>query len=179
MFGLICNITLRVGFGAIAGMAAYVGTVAAGLFLLLIFYLLIVALILFSSLRLLRERTDAELVCADVSYYSVYLGADSMETATILPILREFDVEYIDGTKPPYKTYEVPGGGQMFKEAEKGEKEVFIERTEDAIETGAEIIATACPYCLVMMTDGIKNKEKEKEVSVLDVAELIARAKDL
>jgi Fe-S oxidoreductase len=66
------------------------------------------------------------------------------------------------------------GGGQMFKEAEKGEKEVFIERTEDALKTGADIIATACPYCMVMMTDGLKYKNKEDEVSNYDIAELVA-----
>jgi len=71
------------------------------------------------------------------------------------------------------------GGGQMFKEAEKGEKEVFIERTEDALETGADIIATACPYCMVMMTDGLKYKNKEEEVSNYDIAELVANSLDL
>ncbi|MEN8157019.1 MAG: (Fe-S)-binding protein [Bacteroidota bacterium] len=70
------------------------------------------------------------------------------------------------------------GGGQMFKEAEEGEKEVFIERTEDALETGAEIIATACPYCMVMMTDGIKYKNREEEVKNYDIAELVAMAID-
>ncbi|MDF1574020.1 MAG: heterodisulfide reductase-related iron-sulfur binding cluster [Bacteroidales bacterium] len=67
------------------------------------------------------------------------------------------------------------GGGQMFKEAEKGQKEVFMERTEDALETGANIIATACPYCMVMMTDGLKYKNKEEEISNYDIAELVAR----
>jgi len=67
------------------------------------------------------------------------------------------------------------GGGQMFKEAEKGEKEVFLERTEDALETGADIIATACPYCMVMMTDGLKYKNKEEEISNYDIAELVAQ----
>jgi len=68
------------------------------------------------------------------------------------------------------------GGGQMFKEAEKGEKEVFMERTEDALETGADIIATACPYCMVMMTDGLKYKNKEEEISNYDIAELVANS---
>lgn len=65
------------------------------------------------------------------------------------------------------------GGGQMFKEAEKGDKEVFIERTEDALETNADIIVTACPYCMVMMTDGLKYKNKEEEIKNYDIAELI------
>ena len=70
------------------------------------------------------------------------------------------------------------GGGQMFKEAEKGEKEVFMERTEDAMETGADIIATACPYCMVMITDGLKYKNKENEIKNFDIAELVAMALD-
>ncbi|WP_242086924.1 (Fe-S)-binding protein [Aestuariivivens sediminis] len=70
------------------------------------------------------------------------------------------------------------GGAQMFKEAEKGNKEVNIERTEQALDTKSEIIATGCPFCNTMMTDGVKAKEKEK-VHVLDLAELIANAQDL
>lgn len=66
------------------------------------------------------------------------------------------------------------GGAQMFKEAEKGKKEVFLERTEDALETGAGVIATACPFCMTMMTDGIKYKNREEEVKNYDIAELIA-----
>ena len=71
------------------------------------------------------------------------------------------------------------GGAQMFKEAEKGNKEVNIERTEDALETSAGIIATGCPFCNTMMTDGVKNFNKEDEIKVLDVAELIANAAEL
>jgi Fe-S oxidoreductase len=66
------------------------------------------------------------------------------------------------------------GGGQMFKEAEKGNKEVFIERTEEAIETGADIIATACPFCMVMMSDGIKYKNQEEKMKNYDIAELVS-----
>jgi len=71
------------------------------------------------------------------------------------------------------------GGGQMFKDAEKGNKEINIERIEEAIDTNADIVASACPFCMTMMTDGVKNKEKEKDVSVRDIAELIATAEDL
>ncbi len=66
------------------------------------------------------------------------------------------------------------GGGQMFKEAEAGTKEVFLERTEEALATGCDIIATACPFCMVMMTDGIKYKNKEEEVKNYDIAELLS-----
>lgn len=71
------------------------------------------------------------------------------------------------------------GGAQMFKEAEKGNKEINIERTEEALESKASIIATGCPFCNTMMTDGIKHAEKENEVKVFDVAELIANAAEL
>ena len=66
------------------------------------------------------------------------------------------------------------GGAQMFKEEEKGTTRINFERSEEAIETGASIIASACPFCNTMLTDGVKNKEKEEEVAVLDIAELIA-----
>ena len=67
-------------------------------------------------LRLMRERTDAELVSPDVSFYKMYDGTDPEETGTLIPIFREFGVEFIDGTLPPYKTYPVPGGGLMFSQ---------------------------------------------------------------
>ena len=71
------------------------------------------------------------------------------------------------------------GGAQMFKEAEKGNKEVNVERTEDALEVKPDIIATGCPFCNTMMTDGVKFFEKENEIKVQDIAELIANAADL
>jgi heterodisulfide reductase subunit D len=71
------------------------------------------------------------------------------------------------------------GGAQMFKEAEKGDKEIFIERTEDALKTNAGIIATACPFCMTMITDGLKYKNKEEEIKNLDIAELIAQSLEL
>ncbi len=66
------------------------------------------------------------------------------------------------------------GGAQMFKEEEKGDKRVNQERTDEAIDTGATIIAAACPFCNTMLTDGVKVREKEDDVKVLDIAELIA-----
>ena len=66
------------------------------------------------------------------------------------------------------------GGAQMFKEEEKGNRYVSDERVTEAIETGANVIAAACPFCNTMLTDGVKNKEKENEVVVMDVAEIVA-----
>jgi Fe-S oxidoreductase len=71
------------------------------------------------------------------------------------------------------------GGAQMFKESESGDKGINIERTEEALSTGASIIASACPFCMTMLNDGVKNKEKEDEVKVKDLAELIAEGKGL
>ncbi len=71
------------------------------------------------------------------------------------------------------------GGAQMFKEPEKGSKDINVERTEDAIEVKPTIIATGCPFCNTMMTDGVKTTDKENEIEVLDIAELIANADDL
>jgi len=71
------------------------------------------------------------------------------------------------------------GGAQMCKEPEKGKKDINIERTEEALATGAETIAVACPFCMTMMSDGVKNKERESDVRVRDVAELIAESQGL
>lgn len=71
------------------------------------------------------------------------------------------------------------GGGQMFKEPEPGRKDVNIERTEEALATGADTIAVACPFCMTMMSDGLKNKEMDSKVKVKDLAELIDEAQGL
>jgi Fe-S oxidoreductase len=71
------------------------------------------------------------------------------------------------------------GGGQMFKEAEKGNKEIFIERTEEALATEAKVIATACPFCMTMITDGLKYKNKEEEIKNLDIAELVVQSMEI
>jgi Fe-S oxidoreductase len=67
----------------------------------------------------------------------------------------------------------------MFKEAEPGNKEVNVERTEEALALNPDVIAVACPFCNTMMTDGVKNFNKEDKTKVLDIAELIAQANDL
>ena len=71
------------------------------------------------------------------------------------------------------------GGAQMFKDAEKGDKEINIERTEEALDTKTSVIAAGCPFCNTMISDGVKAKEKEKDVKVLDIVELIVTAQDL
>ncbi len=66
------------------------------------------------------------------------------------------------------------GGAQMWKEEEKGDTRINLERTKEALATGASVIAAACPFCNTMMTDGVKNSNKEDDIQVLDIAELIA-----
>ena len=71
------------------------------------------------------------------------------------------------------------GGAQMFKEPEKGNKDINVARIEEALDTGANVIAAACPFCMTMMTDGVKNKEREHDVMVFDLAEIVANAEGL
>ena len=71
------------------------------------------------------------------------------------------------------------GGGQYFKDAEPGNKEVNIERVQEALETGADTIAVACPFCMTMMSDGVKNQNREDTVKVYDISELIAQGQGL
>lgn len=71
------------------------------------------------------------------------------------------------------------GGAQMFKEPEAGNKDINIERIEEVITSQAQIVAAACPYCMTMLKDGVKVKEKEGEIEVLDIAEITVRANKL
>jgi Fe-S oxidoreductase len=70
------------------------------------------------------------------------------------------------------------GGSQMFKEAEKGVKDINIERTEEVLKSRAEIVTTACPFCLTMLSDGLKAFEKEDDIKVLDIVELFEKSDD-
>lgn len=67
------------------------------------------------------------------------------------------------------------GGSQMWKEDEPGKKRINVERAEEALATGAEIIALNCPFCLTMLTDGVKAKDKQDDVMVYDLSELIVK----
>ncbi len=95
-------------------------------------------------------------------------------------MIRALDAELVEMERSKKKGFCCgAGGGQMFKDAERGNKEVNIERTEEAVGTEAGVIATGCPFCATMMTDGVKNKGKESDVEVMDIAELVAQASDL
>ncbi len=71
------------------------------------------------------------------------------------------------------------GGAQMFKEPEPGNKDINIERTEEALALKPNVIATGCPFCMTMMTDGVKHFDQNNNVEVKDIAELLAEAEDL
>lgn len=109
-----------------------------------------------------------------------YLGRANNEYEAPRAVIEKLDSELVEMKRCKQRGFCCgAGGAQMFKEAEKGNKEVNIERTEEALATNPNIIATGCPFCNTMMTDGVKHFEKEESVKVLDVAELIAQAQDL
>ncbi|UKN02452.1 (Fe-S)-binding protein [Paracrocinitomix mangrovi] len=109
-----------------------------------------------------------------------YLGRANEVYEAPREVLKKLDAELVEMKRCKAKGLCCgAGGAQMFKEAEKGDKEVNIERTEDALATNANIIATGCPFCNTMMTDGVKNFNKENDIKVLDIAEMISSASDL
>lgn len=71
------------------------------------------------------------------------------------------------------------GGAQMFKESEAGDKDINMERTDEVIESKAGIVATGCPFCNTMLTDGVKLNNKQGEIKVMDLAEIVAQAADI
>lgn len=109
-----------------------------------------------------------------------YLGRANGEYEAPRNVLEKLEVELVEMKRN--KKHGMccgAGGAQMFKEPEAGGKDVNVARTEQAIETSAKIIATGCPFCMVMMNDGVKAKNAEDNVQVMDVAEMIANAEDL
>ena len=108
-----------------------------------------------------------------------YLGRSNDIYEAPRELIQKLDVELVEMKKCKANGFCCgAGGAQMFKDAEKGDKEINVERTEQAIEVNPDIIATGCPFCNTMITDGVKITNKE-EVEVLDIAELIANAEDL
>ena len=109
-----------------------------------------------------------------------YLGRGNGEYLAPREVIASLDAELIEMRRCKQNGLCCgAGGAQMFKEAEKGTAEVNHTRTEDVVESKAEIVATGCPFCNTMMTDGVKHANKEGEIIVKDVAELIAEAADL
>ncbi len=109
-----------------------------------------------------------------------YLGRGNEVYEAPRRVLEKLDAELVEMKRCKSKGFCCgAGGGQMFKDAEPGNKEVNIERTEEALGTNSDYIATGCPFCNTMMTDGVKNKERSEDVQVMDIAEMIAQAQDL
>lgn len=116
-----------------------------------------------------------------ITYHdSCYLGRANNIYEAPRDLIRRLDAELVEMKRCKKQGLCCgAGGAQMFKEPEKGDKDINIERTEEALEAEPAVIAAACPFCNTMLTDGIKNKDQEKNVAVMDIAELIARAQDL
>jgi len=109
-----------------------------------------------------------------------YLGRANNEYEAPRELLQKLEVELVEMKR--CKTRGLccgAGGAQMFKEPEAGAKDINVERTEEALDTQPKIIAAGCPFCNTMLTDGLKAKEKESDVQVMDIAEMIANAHDL
>lgn len=109
-----------------------------------------------------------------------YLGRGNDIYEAPRTIIEKLDAELVEMKRCKSKGFCCgAGGAQMFKEAEKGNQEININRSEEALALKPKIIATGCPFCNTMMSDGVKHFEQEKNVQVLDLAELIANASDL
>ncbi len=109
-----------------------------------------------------------------------YLGRGNGEYEAPREVLLKLDAALVEMKRSRAQGFCCgAGGAQMFKEAEPGDKEVNHERSEEAVATGAQIIAAGCPFCNTMLTDGVKKLQQEGRVQVLDVAELIAGAGEL
>lgn len=113
-----------------------------------------------------------------ITYHdSCYLGRGNGIYEAPREVLQAMDVELVEMKR--CRTNGLccgAGGAQMFKEEEKGNTRINFERSEEALATGATIIAANCPFCTTMLTDGVKNKEQEDNVMVLDIAEMIEKS---
>ena len=109
-----------------------------------------------------------------------YLGRGNGEYEAPRQLLEKLDAELVEMKNNRRNAVCCgAGGSQMFKESEKGTQEINVKRTEEALDEAPNIIATGCPFCNTMLTDGIKHFNKNEAVVVKDIAELIAEAEDL
>lgn len=116
-----------------------------------------------------------------VTYHdSCYLGRINGIYEAPRELIQALDIELVEMKR--CKTNGLccgAGGAQMFKEDEPGDKRINVERVQEAVATGAEIVAANCPFCITMLQDGIKAEEKQDDVMVHDLSELIVQAKKL
>lgn len=113
-----------------------------------------------------------------ITYHdSCYLGRANNIYEAPRKVLEILDTELVEMKRCRTKGFCCgAGGAQMFKEEEKGTERINFDRAKEAVETGATIVASACPFCNTMLTDGVKNEEKEDSVKVWDIAEIIAES---
>lgn len=125
----------------------------------------------------IKMKEGGEFKGKKITYHdSCYLGRANNVYEAPRAVLEALDADLVEMKRCKTKGLCCgAGGAQMFKDAEKGNKEINIERTGDAIETNAQIVAVACPFCMTMMSDGVKHFEKEQEINVLDIAEMIVK----
>ena len=113
-----------------------------------------------------------------ITYHdSCYIGRANNIYEAPRKVLEALDVELVEMKRS--KSHGLccgAGGAQVFKEEEKGTIRINEERSREAIGTGAKIIASNCPYCMMMLNDGVKANGKEELVEVIDLAELIAES---
>ncbi|MBK7100072.1 MAG: (Fe-S)-binding protein [Sphingobacteriales bacterium] len=125
----------------------------------------------------LRIKNGGSFKGQKITYHdSCYLGRSNNIYEAPRKILQALDADLVEMEHCKSKGMCCgPGGAQMFKEEEKGDTRINFERIKEAIDTGAKVVASACPYCNTMLTDGVKNEEKETVVKVLDIAEILEK----
>lgn len=130
---------------------------------------------------LIRMKEGGSFKGRKITYHdSCFLGRANNIYEAPRSVLESLDADLVEMKRSRSKGFCCgAGGAQMFKEPEPGRKDVNVERTEEAIATGAGTVAVACPFCMTMLTDGLKNKEMEATVKVKDLAELIAESQGL
>lgn len=123
----------------------------------------------------IRMKESGDFKGKRITYHdSCYLGRANNIYEAPRKVLEALDAELVEMKRCGSKGMCCgAGGAQMWKEEEKGTTRINLERTSEALQTGATVIASACPYCNTMLTDGVKSNEKEAQVEVLDIAELI------
>ncbi|MBK7343239.1 MAG: (Fe-S)-binding protein [Saprospiraceae bacterium] len=122
-------------------------------------------------------QLDKEKDSSPVTYHdSCYLGRINNEFDAPRQILEHLQANIVDMKRTRANGLCCgAGGGQMWKEDEPGDKRINVERAEEALVTGARTVAVNCPFCLTMMSDGIKAKDRQEDVMVYDLAELIVK----
>jgi Fe-S oxidoreductase len=123
----------------------------------------------------IRMKESGEFKGKKITYHdSCYLGRANNIYEAPRKVLEALDIELTEMKRSRSNGFCCgAGGSQVFKEEEKGTQRVNNERAREAIATGAQVIASNCPYCMTMLTDGVKYNQKEEEVKVIDLAELI------